>query len=339
MSDQSQTSEEVAQVILNAANSHSDKEESRILPDALSAVAEVEPEKREEVRAMVSEGLPGVTAPAGAGLIGIWLGASVEGGRDPKISGPPVLATLLKWSQEVPEVPEDAGEEEIEEADSDLVGGLEMLGQAAVAHLARDENLLTSLQEDREAHKVLSIAEDWSAGPMWVMEILRQQSGELIVLHGHEKVGFKVGYENLSNCFHFFTLLQGALETRIPGGQSANGNAMAAARGEESGDVSDGAWWHYGQPTSPEPDLGSTVFGEGGLDSIASVEGTQVIVLWPMIMESRTWGGGFFGPYLAARPPKVEILEQLKENEILEWRTLLGLRDRPTKKPWWKVFG
>ena len=43
------------------------------------------------------------------------------------------------------------------------------------------------------------------------MEILRQRSGELVVLHGQEPRGFRVAYRNMSYCFHLFTLLQGAL--------------------------------------------------------------------------------------------------------------------------------
>ncbi len=113
---------------------------------------------------------------------------------------------MLDWSKQVPVLPEDDEQSydlELPEADSNLSRGLEMLGQSAVAHLARDDGLLNSLRCDQEAHKILTVAENCSPGPMWVMEILRKRSGDMIVLHGVEKKGLMSGMRTFQTAFIF----------------------------------------------------------------------------------------------------------------------------------------
>jgi hypothetical protein len=327
--------------ILDAASLHTEKEESRALSEALSAVAELKPEERNEIRNRIAERLFRITSPAGAGLVAVWLGAAVEKGADPKASGRFVISSIIDWSRRLPVPPDDgqnAQEFEIPDIDSDLLRGLEMLGQSAVAHLSRDEDLLISLRNDDLAHQVLTVAEDWSAGAMWMMEILRQRSGKMIVLHGVEQKGYLVQYQNLSNCFHFFTLLQGAFGKKMmPGGKMPVERTLAAAIGDALAEVHDQAWWHYGQGTSPSPALATMVFGEATLDSIEMVEGEQVLLLWPPVLESRGWHGGFFSPFLAAAPPSVRIVDEFKVEIIQEWRGRLKLPDA-RKRTWWRRF-
>jgi hypothetical protein len=226
----------------------------------------------------------------------------------------------------------------IPDIDSDLLRGLEMLGQSAVAHLLRDEDLIISLRNNELAYQVLTVAEEWSAGAMWILEILRQRSGEMIVLHGLEEKGYRVHYHNLSNCFHFFTLLQGAFGKKMmPGGKMPAERTIAAAIGDAQTEAHDYAWWHYGQGTSSSPTLTSMVFGEAPLDSIEMIEGKQVLLLWPPVLESRGWDGGFFSPYLAAAPPSVRIVDELKVEKIQEWRERLKL-PATRKRSWWRHF-
>jgi hypothetical protein len=252
-----------------------------------------------------------------------------------------VISSMIDWSRRVPDSPDDGPTDqdaEIPEIDPDLVRCLEMLGQSAVAHLSRDTDLLGSLRSDDLAHRILEAAANWSAGPMWVMEVLRQRSGELIVLHGVEAKGYRVRYLNLSNCFHLFTLLQCAFgKNMMPGGKKPVVSTLAVALGKGNEMVHDQAWWHYGQGTSPSPALASMVFGEATLDSIETIEGEQVLLLWPPILESRGWDGGFFSPLLAATPPSVRIVNELDLAEIEEWRERLKLPVLPKRK-WWMRF-
>lgn len=164
-----------------------------------------------------------------------------------------------------------------------------------------------------------------SIGADWILEILRQRSGELLVLHGVHAKGFRVAYENISNCFHLFTLLQAALEGRMPGSKKTSPKTMEAARGKITAqDARDDAWWHYGQGTEPKAELKSMIFGEANPDSIAQIDGEQVILLWPTVME-RGWDGGFFSPTLQATPPDVQITGELSGDELRQWRERLGL--------------
>lgn len=331
---------EIVRTVLDAAGRYTEKKEDRALPDALNAVVNFDSDERDEIRTRIAESLHEITSPTGVGLIAIWLGAAIENEGDPKVSGKFVISSIIDWSKQVPDLPEDdeqGDDSKLPKVDSDLVRGLEMLGQSAVAHLSRDDGLLTSLRCDEEAHKVLTVAENWSPGPMWVMEIVRQRSGEMIVLHGVEKKGFNVRYENLSNCFHLFTLLQGALGNKMPGGRKAAERALAVALGDEYEKVHDQAWWHFGQGTSASPELATMVFGEATLESIEKVDGVQVLLLWPPILESRSWDGGFFSPYLAAAPPSVRIVAELDNMEIEKWRKRLKLKDS-RKRRWWKPF-
>ncbi len=94
-------------------------------------------------------------------------------------------------------------------------GRLEPLGQGLVAHLARSPSHRTYLQAREDWIAELERAESFSPGPGWVLELLRKQSGQLVVLHLEQRRGFQVTYENLSNCFHLFTLLQAALVGKV----------------------------------------------------------------------------------------------------------------------------
>lgn len=308
---------EAVQAVLTAADRFTGIEDDRELPDALNAVAELGEADRREVRQRLAGGFDGVASAAGAGVLAIWFGAGVEQGVDPKISGASVTRGLVRWCRRLPGEPSELNQV--------LARGLEMLGQSAVAHLSRDPDLLASLRNDEEAVEILAAAEARSVGAMWVMQLLRLQGGELIVLHGIERKGFLVRYENLANCFHFFTLLQAALTRDMPGAQQVPEKVLAVAQGAIQEEVYDHAWWHYGQPTSPSPSLETMVFGEMPLDSIDRVDGAQVMLLWPPLVESRSWDGSFFCPHLMAAPPRVKIIRELGERELNRWRTRLNL--------------
>lgn len=314
------TAEATFQAVFLAAERYTGAQEDRGLPDALNAVVDFAAADRQEIRQRLADGLPGVGSLSGAGLLAVWFGAGVERGADPKISGGNVVKALIQWCRQPPG-------DDSPELDENLRTGLEVLGQSAVAHLARDSELLASLRNDGGAVETLAAAEGWSVGAMWVMQLLRLQSGEIVVLHAVDPIGFRVRYENLGNCFHFFTLLQEALAAKMPGALPVRAEVLAVAHGASQEEVYDHAWWHYGQPTSPAPGFESMVFGEMPLDSIDRVDGMQLLLLWAPLVESRSWDEGFFCPHLMAAPAMVSILRELEQREVAQWRQRLGLGD------------
>ena len=310
-----------AEAILSAANAATGSEFPPDLIDAINAIGDLPEEERFAAQASLIQSLPEITSPSGAGMLAVWLGAGVERGADPQPAIAPMLATLLRWSREVATDADGGGAG----PDGDLDTGMQMLGQGMVAHLSRAPEQIAEIQKRAEVVTELERAEPHSVGVTWVLELLRQQSGELVVLHATERAGFRLAYHNLSNCFHLFTLIQGALAGKMPGSRKASEETLAVARGELDQAASDDAWWHFGQADVPSADLSGMIFGEAGPDSIASIDGQQVLLLWPPVMGSRGWDGGFFGPILHARPPKVALLSPLAGPEVARWYTRLGL--------------
>jgi hypothetical protein len=317
----------------NAAQRQRGLEPSQELLDALKAFAEIainEPEKASEAVAAM---LTSLNSPIGAGYLAVWLGSAVEDGLDPKYTCRPIVDTFLRWSRTVETAPhnDEAGEDEDDdyiddpEPDEETIAGLKFLGQALVAHLARAPNERKWLAETEDIRREFERIEHLSHGATWVAHLLRQCSGELVVLNVAQKMGVIVHYENLSNCFHLFTLLQGAVANIMPDAQQPSAQMLSIARGEDTGDGNDSAWWHYGQGSCPEPNIVASIWGEMGLDGISRIDGTQVMLLWPPILESRTWDVGFFLPILYASLPRVEVTKILSKAEVDAWWRRLDL--------------
>lgn len=286
-------------------------------------------EDAHETMNAISARLPESTSALGAAWHAVLLGASVEGGRDPLKTVKPVVETLLKWNRTLPDEPED--ENELIEIDASTSEAIGMLGQATVAHLSRISNF-EEVIDVPAARAELERTEYLANGPMWVMQVFRQQSGSLVVLHATQAFGAEVAFEHLANNFHLFTLLQGALaEVGAPGAKKPKARVIEAAKnGCKAGDaVRDEAWWHYsqhdGQPDQIEPSLAGMVFGEGELTEIGTVDGQPVLLLWPPVLKSRGWGGGFFSPLLEARPPNLQVTRVFDGAEVMRWRSKLGL--------------
>jgi hypothetical protein len=156
--------------------------------------------------------------------------------------------------------------------------------------------------------------------------VLLRSSGTLIVLHPPSGKGFRVRYQNVAVCFHLFSLLQAAIGERIPGGRRPDPKIAAAAHGEDSeDDLTDEAWWHYGDPTAKIPDLGSSIWGEAPVRTIPFIDATQVMLLWPPIMQSRCWTSSFFGPHLQALPSGLVVEEELAPEQSRAWLRVVGL--------------
>lgn len=310
--------------VIDAASAQRVEGYSDEFRDALNGLAELPVADRGRLRDLLIQGFPTITAPIGAGLLAVWFGSGVENGAEPEPTAGVILQTMLNQTRKIVTVPE-ASDEEDPPADEEVLSGIQFLGQALVAHVGRSAVLRERISRNAQIVGELERVAHLAVGATWVSELLRQKSGDVLVFHADHPQGVQVRYANLSNCFHFFTLLQASLESVMPDAQQANANVVAVARGEAFEDVNDSAWWHFGQGTSSKATLESSVWGEGALTEIATIDGQQVVILWPPILQGRGWSGGFFGPYLQASPPSVTVTRRLPPEEVTAWREKLSL--------------
>ncbi|MEO0475505.1 MAG: hypothetical protein AAF085_05990 [Planctomycetota bacterium] len=312
--------------VVSEANKHRGTEPSQAFVEVLNDLSEYAKRNEFTARRHLANRIHEVTSPTGAGFLALTLGAGVENGASPRETIVPVLQAMLDRTKDISTADENDEYEEIEdEIDIELAKGLDFFGQSIVAHIQRLDDPRKTIPNFEEAVEELERVEHFANGPTWVLALLRMTSGELVVLHGTTLSGVRVKYDNISNCFHFFSLLQGAIGTDMPGGKHPDISVMAKASGDDMGECHDEAWWHFGQPFSKEADLASMVFGEMQPTSIGSVDRTQVILLWPPIMQSRSWDSGFFHPKIESKPAMVNVLSKLTDIEIAEWREKLGL--------------
>ncbi len=312
---------------LAAANAERDPEISERLRSALNAFAQIKATSSAGIAKLLAPRVPDLESPVGMGLLAVWIGAAVENGADPADTLFHLVEAFMRLSRTLPDLDEDEERDldEVLAGHEETLIGLQNLGRSIVSHLSRGKGLKQLLEAHPGACAEIERASHASIGAGWIQEILRQRSGELVVLHGIESKGFRLAYENIGNCFHLFSLLQGALENRMPGGKKTSPETLAAARGTVvSQKAHDQAWWHYGQGTNPKAELNSLIYGEASPDSIIPIDGTQVILLWPNVME-RGWDGGFFSPTLKVAPPDVRVLSELSADEVSRWRERLGL--------------
>ncbi len=298
MSD-SPTIDDLIQEVLRAAQAQTGDGISDELRDNLNSLGQHS--ERREARLVIASKLSGLTSPVGAGLLAIWLGAGVENGISPEPTAMPIVEAMLRWSRSIP-VRED--QDVVNgEPPSDTIIGMERLGQGLVTHLARSSQQRFEITERPEIIAELERVEHISAGAMWVLEVLRKCSGRLVVIHAESRKGVLVRYENISNCFHLFTLLQGVLVKVMPDARRPSPQTLAVACGEQNEIAHDHAWWHYGRGDVPEANFSGSVWGEASPLSIPRIYGEQVLLLWRPILGSREWDGNFFGPFLMEAPP------------------------------------
>lgn len=294
--------------------------------------------------------------PRGAAWLAITLGTAVEQGADPQVSGPHLVALLELWLSRLPEVrrtdddddsngagsddresngagsdddgSDDAQTDEDEDEDEDIpdptpeqdvvIEAFPMLCQSLVAHLARTPELRESLAKNIPLLDRLEDAQHYSYGATWVREALLRTSGRLIALHPLSGRALELHVSNVANCFHLFTLVQGAIGERLPEGRKPNEAALAVARGGD-GDLQDEAWWHFGDPISPTADIAGSIWGESLVRSMPLIHGARVVVLWPPVLGSRSWNTGLFGPHLDAMPANVTFERELDPKEARKW--------------------
>jgi hypothetical protein len=276
-------------------------------------------------------GLP----PLGAFLLANMLGAMVETGGTADRSGQAVWDLFLAWLPQVQRGlsshhPPSARQQELAEAFS-------VAARSVVAHLAHLPDLRMQAGADSGLVAQLGELQELTPGAGWVRQALIARSDALIVLHVPSGRGLRLRYDNVANCFHLFTLIQGAVGQCLPGGREPNRFIVDMARCITLiEDATDEAWWHYGRPHAAEPDLTTQIFGEAWVGDIPRVDGVQVILLWPPILNSRTWHTGFFSPQLFAMPASVVVEGELSAQEYQDWLTKAGpgsARERGLDRP------
>ncbi len=325
----------LVQKLIEAANQHGSEDFSGPLPDAINTLMDATANNGADVIQRVCEELSRITSPHAAAMLAVWLGAMVENGHDPALSYQAVRDTYLHWSSTI----QTNDGDKLEGSDGAFYA-LENCGRSLVSHCVKDGPMLNSLRADEVLMEELKRLESDSMGAMWLMQLATQMSADLIVLNVERQAGALVKYENISNCFHLFTLLQGALEDWLPAAKRPAKSLMECARGSSSANEHDQAQWHFSQPDVSEKEPTSWVWGEAHPSSIGKIDGKQVMILRPKILAGRGWDSGFFSPILHRRPPDVKLVHFLPHEEFLTWKKRLQLPDRASKKErsWWKFW-
>ena len=332
----------LVQKLIEAANEHGSEEYSGPLVDAINDWANASIDGGEDAIKAVCAELPQISSPYGAAMLAVWLGAMVEDGHDPGRSFKAVRDTYLNWSITV-RTHEDG---EVQGPEGAL-HALENCGRSLVSHCMKDGPLVESLGADEVFVQELRRLEGSSNGAMWLMQVMAQVSADLLVLNAEKQAGALVRYENIANCFHLFTLLQGVLEEWLPPEKRPTKSLMECARGTSTEEEHDQARWHFAQPDVSETELGSWVWGEANPASIGKIDGMQVMILRPPVLAGRSWDSGFFCPILHRRPPDVKLVRFLSGEEFLKWKERLQISepaapkkadDEKKKKPWWKLW-
>lgn len=264
--------------------------------------------------------------PGSAAWIAVALGTLVERGVSAELSGPAVLQYLGSL---LPRLPTAAPTPE----QAPLLAQFQYFCQAVVAHLARLPTERAAMGQDAALIESLDEIGGYSHGALWVREALLKTSGTLVLLHVESGTGLRLWYKNVSNNFHLLSLLQTAVGTSLPGGRVADDTIALMARGKASESITDEAWWHYGDATSPKSNPMASIWGELLVRDIPRVNGEQVIVLWPPILAKRTWHAGFLAPHLDAMPADAGVERALTPDECKVWLETLGIGRK--RKRWW----
>jgi len=250
--------------------------------------------------------------PAGAAYVAVVLGSAVEGGIEARSSGSALVALLRQWLAQRP-------------LSESMRAAFPWLGQAVVAHLARDHELRAELAQERPLLEALDDASEETYGALWIHELLLRRSGPLVVLHVESRRGLAMHYQNVGTCFHLFTLVQAAICTRLPGGREPDPEIVEAAMGGPGTSHSDSAWWHYQDARATESHFMSSLWAEWAVDDIREIDGVRVLLLWPPILGARSWDESFFGPALEPAPPQVTLERELERSEVEQYFERIGI--------------
>jgi hypothetical protein len=261
--------------------------------------------------------------PPGAAILANMLGTIVEKGGAVERSGSAVWELYLAW---LPQIHRGfAGRKELSPRQRQLLDAFQLLSQSAVSHLSGMPEQRKLAAGDKALMAQLAELQDYTPGAAWVRQVLLSRSDALLVLHLPSRQGFRLRYENIVNGFHLFTLIQAAFGGRLPGGRAPNRFIVDMARcvtvAEEGNDE---PWWHY-QTVQPDQPGFIDISGEASVETIARIDGRQVILLSPPIEGAAFWDTSFFTPQLFAMPANVVLEDMLPAQEVEEWLAKIGL--------------
>lgn len=270
------------------------------------------------IPAALLEALPRLP-PHGASWLAIALGSAIEAGAPAETSGRALVALLRTRLAAI--AAHDTGPQD------EIVIAMPYLCQSVVAHVARLPALRSELADDDALLAALHDAEALTHGASWVHQLLVRTSGELVVIHAESRRVLALAFSNVGSAFHLFTLLQGAIGTKLPGGRVPSRAMVDAAEGHASGATEqDEAWWHYQDHQLAEPSIVHSIWAEHFVRDLPRLDGALVLVLWPKILGARLWGADFFGPALEAAPPSVRLERELDRAEAEAWLARVGIR-------------
>ncbi|HVY32036.1 MAG TPA: hypothetical protein VHB79_36120 [Polyangiaceae bacterium] len=264
-------------------------------------------------------------APAPAAWLALTYGTAAETGFSPELTGAELLPAFDAWVARLPTASDGELSQPTREQEG-LIRSFPFVCQAVVSTLARLPAQREARYRAERTSKRLDELCALTHGARWVREALNKSSGRLLVLHPESGRGVELSYQGVSNCFHLFTLLQGAIGTTLPGGRAPDADTLAAARGETDDDARDEAWWHYGDPSNSTPHIAASIWGEANPRDLPFLA-QQTLLLWKPLLGSRSWDASFFRPQLAPFPPNARIERVLPEAEAHE--RLRALRIEP----------
>jgi hypothetical protein len=259
-------------------------------------------------------------SPSSLSWLAIVLGSAAEAGADPSVAGERLFAAFERLAKVVREGSPREQDEAI-----DL---MPRCAQGVVAHLARLPALREKLGANAALLDDLRATEAGSPAASWVRVALECTSGPLVVLHPLSGKGAMLRVENVANCFHLFTLIQCAVGAKIEGGRTVRKVIDDCAHGRSDAATDDQAFWYYGDPRAPKPELAASIWGEASVRSIPEIDGVRVLLLWPPLVGARFWDSSFFGPFLDAMPADVVFERMLSDEESAAWMARLGLDGR-----------
>ncbi|MGZ9720866.1 hypothetical protein [Rhizobium miluonense] len=261
--------------------------------------------------------------PPGAAILANMLGTIVEKGGAVERSGVAVWELYLAW---LPQIHRGfAGRKELSPRQRQLLDVFQLLGQSAVSHLSAMPQERKLAAGNKELMAQLAELQDYTPGAAWVRQVLLSRSDALLLLHLPSRQGFRLRYDNIVNCFHLFTLIQAAFGETLPGGRAPNRFIVDMARcvtmAEEGNDE---PWWRY-ETVQPEAPGLVEISGEAPVETIARIDGRQVILLSAPVEGAALWDTSFFTPQLFAMPANVVLEEMLTAQEAEEWLAKVGV--------------
>ncbi|MFS8045280.1 hypothetical protein [Rhizobium sp. BR 314] len=261
--------------------------------------------------------------PPGAAILANMLGTILEKGGAVERSGAAVWDLYTTW---LPQIHRGfAGRKELSLRQRQLLDAFQLLSQSAVSHLSAMPQERALAAGNKTLMAQLAELQDYTPGAAWVRQVLLSCSDALLVLHLPSKQGFRLRYDNIVNGFHLFTLIQAAFGETLPGGRAPNRFIIDMARcvtvAEEGNDE---PWWRY-ETVRPDASGLVEISGEASVETIARIDGRQVILLSAPREGAALWDTSFFTPQLFAMPANVVFEERLTAQEVEEWLAKVGV--------------